>query len=169
MGPTLTATKIAPIAASRECPERWKLTYINHSESDYNGIHPDGLLSEATVYLGPIFATHLQSWSSPIQHPEQRQQVKSQTSQDLIIHMSKNFCFIIEFFQLHLSKYKLWIHLTRVIQVQALILHECILPERKNEGAHNRVLSSVLVMTPKQTIHQGWMSDDTENSQEATS
>jgi len=47
-----------------------------------------------------------------------------------------------------------------------LILHERVLPERKSRYAHRRIPSCVMVMTPNQTIHQGRMSNDTENSQE---
>jgi len=43
-------------------------------------------------------------------------------------------------------------------------LHECILLEQKSKGAHCHVPSRVLGMTLKQTIYQGRMSDDTENS-----
>jgi len=53
-----------------------------------------------------------------------------------------------------------------MMQVQVLILHECVLPERKSKGAHRRIPSCVLVMTPKQTIHQARIGNDTENSQE---
>ena len=68
-----------------------------------------------------------------------------------------------EFFDYIHPSTKCEYNLTRVIQV--LILHECVLPERKN-GAHHRARTCVLVMTPKQAIHQSWMSGDIENSQD---
>jgi len=55
------------------------------------------------------------------------------------------------------------------MQVQVLILHESVLSERKSRGIYYRAPSYVLVMIPKQTIHQGQMNDDTDNSQEGTS
>jgi len=118
--------------------------------------------------LGTIFIIILNA-SEPKRHPEQTQQkVKSQTRQDLNKPV-KNSLLYYRIFLITSIQVQVWIHLKRVIQVQVLILQDCVLPKRKSGGVHCRVPSCVPVMTLKQTIHQGWMSDNTENSREATS
>ena len=62
----------------------------------------------------------------------------------------------------------MWIHLTSVIQVQVLILHVCVLLERKSRGTYSHVPNCVLVMTPKQTIHQDLMIYDTRTRRKTT-
>ena len=159
--------------------------------------HSEGPPSESTVNLGPTWQHNLEAGRSPTQvstcryhwgmnliqklqfksfqtfqnqnsSPSRRNnesKLKSQNKARPKQHVLKILCFTMKFVRLHPSNYKVWIHLTRVIQI--LILHECVLPERKSGRAHHRASSCTLVMIPKQAIYQSQMSDDTENFRKA--